>query len=141
MQGVTLALHHALGFAGRTRRVDDIGERVGRNVDIRIVIRPRRQCVDIDHARLTRRESLRHRQVARVGHDDTGLRIFDDVGVTAFRESRIDRNVGMPGLENADDGGNAGGTVLDAHNHPLGRPAGQCVGEPIGEPVQLLIGQ
>jgi hypothetical protein len=107
MQRVALTLHHPLGFAGRTGGVDDVGERVRRNINIGIAIRPRRQGVDIDHARFVRRKSLRHLQIARIGDHDGGLGIFDDVGVAAFRKSWVNRNVSLPSLKHAQDGGDA----------------------------------
>ena len=118
---VAVRQHHAFGFAGRARGVDERGEVVGG-----------RPCGRLRRTRVTARQPLvevRHRRAARTAaggcgaleHDDLPQRRQRDRGIDDRLPLRARRRHEQRSLAVAEDVGDAGGVVDRMQRHRHGR--------------------
>jgi hypothetical protein len=102
--------HHALRLAGRTRRVDHVGETARMRrvaVAVGIVLRPRRDprrvvagIVEHERARRIQRRQALHERGLRQQCDRRA--VAEHVGEAVARIRRIERHVGAAGLQDAE---------------------------------------
>ena len=103
VHGVAMLDHHALGLAGRARRVDHIGEMLGQagRVGSRLRMRGDRVAValQVDDRRVARRQ---RRAGLGMRQHDRRLRVLDHVGNAILGVDRVEGHVGTPGFQDAD---------------------------------------
>ncbi len=105
VQHVAVALHHALGHAGRARGIEDVGRRL--RGDLRSDTEKSRPLVPAlsqdQHA--TAGQLPRHLAMGFVRQDRGGLGVLDHEGETGARIAGVERHVGLAGLERREHAG------------------------------------
>lgn len=103
--------HDALGHAGRTGGIDDIGQVAGRHVGRRQVAGALRQAFEVQHARLA--EALAECRCALVHQHHAGTAVFQQQADTLQGMVGIDRHIGAAGALHAKDRRQQVGTAGD----------------------------
>ncbi len=134
---------HALGAAGGTRRVEDIGQIVGLRAGLRLRRRGlRRLQIERHDPRPGIGETIEQR---RLGHHDDGCAgVIQHLAHQARRIGRVERHIGAPGLQDAEQAHDHLGRRLGDDRHGLAAGDArrtQLCGKRPGVGVELGIGE
>ncbi len=139
-----MADHHALRPAGRSGRVDHVGERLGRDRDVRVRRRPLGDAVPIDvEADLAFDRAAEVLARAPFGEQNLDVRVRCHVLQAFDGIVRIERDVRAAGFEDAEERNDHLERAAEADaDAGLGDDAelAEVVGEPIRTGVQLAVG-
>src|SRR6188768_2108702 len=101
LQEIAMILNDAFGLSGGAGCVDKKSQTVGGNRQPWVLYRERRRhVVDIEHSTAVMSIFSCHRKIRAVGEQQTGLRVFQQKAISAFRKRRVQNNANLAGFQN-----------------------------------------